>query len=104
MSVDRLSEIIQEKQDNQKQELSKTEAQLLKALRFCEQICEIDNKYGVLDFSIKAKSRTPHDIDIAYWQSRNELAVWSNIKIGNSLLLEYEIDEDARLCNVSLLR
>ena len=29
--------------------------------------------------------------------------MWTNVRIGNSLLLEYELDEDARLTSVVLL-
>ena len=66
-------------------------------MRSCEQVCEIDEKYGVLDYSIKSKSRKLPELDRAYWQACNDLTVWTNVRVGNALLLEYDLDEDARL-------
>ena len=76
----------------------------MKQMRVHERVCEINDQYAVLDFSIKAKSRHCRDIDQAYFQARHDLSVWTNVRDGNSLLLELSHDEDNRVRNVSFLR
>jgi len=57
-----------------------------------------------MDFSLKAKSRHSKDIDNAYFSARNDHSIWQNVRDGNTLLLEYNPDEDNRLANVTFLR
>lgn len=73
-------------------------------VRVHERVCEINDTYGVMDFSLKAKSRHSKDIDNAYYSARNDLSVWNNVRDGNTLLLEYNPEEDNRLQNVTFLR
>ena len=73
-------------------------------MRTHERVCEIDDRFSVVDFSIKAKSRHCNDMDQAYFQTRNDLSMWTNVRDGNSLLLEYNPEEDNRLQSVSYLR
>ena len=73
-------------------------------MRVHERVCEIDERYSIVDFSLKSKSRSSKDMDGAYFAARNDLTVWTNVREGNSLLLEYNPDEDNRLANVTNLR
>ena len=73
-------------------------------MRVHERVCEIDDRFGIMDFSLKAKSRHSKDIDSAYAQARADASVWTNVRDGNTLLLEYNQDEDNRLSGVSFLR
>mmetsp|Transcript_27683 Transcript_27683/g.36964 ORF Transcript_27683/g.36964 Transcript_27683/m.36964 type:complete len:105 (+) Transcript_27683:375-689(+) len=73
-------------------------------MRVHERVCEIDDRYSVVDYSLKAKSRHCKDIDRAYFSTRNDLSILSNVRDGNSLLLEYNAEEDNRLQRVSILR
>jgi len=75
-----------------------------KVTRQHERVCEIDPKFGILDFSLKANSRKSKDVDNSYFLARNNLEIWTNVKEGNTLLLEYNPDEDNRLKTVSFLR
>lgn len=43
-------------------------------------------------------------MDQAYFNSRNDLTIWTNVRDGNSLLLEYNPDEENRLHSVCNLR
>ena len=73
-------------------------------VRVHERVCELDERFGVLDFTIKARSRNSKDIEHAYFQAHNDLTVWTNVRDGNTLLLEYNPDEDNRLQGVTFLR
>ena len=84
--------------------MNQSDATLLKAVRSVEKTCEIDDKFGVLDFSIKSKNRKLNETDLNFFDYKDDLTVWANCRIGNSLLLEYDLDEDSRIVNVSLLR
>ena len=75
-----------------------------KQLRVHERVCELDDKYSVVDYSLRAKSRHCKDIDNAYFKSSGDLSTWMNVRDGNSLLLEYNADEDNRLSSVQFLR
>jgi hypothetical protein len=72
-------------------------SQFSKLVRVHERVCEINDRFGVMDFSLKAKSRHSKDIDNAYFSARNDLSIWNNVRDGNTLLLEYNPDEDNRL-------
>lgn len=73
-------------------------------MRSHERVCELEDKFSVVDFSLKAKSRQCKDLDSAYSQQRQDLSVWTNVREGNSLLLEHNQDEDNRVQKVSFLR
>lgn len=85
-------------------ELLQGRSNFAKLVRVHERVCEINDKYGVMDFSLKAKSRHSKDIDNAYFSARNDHSIWQNVRDGNTLLLEYNPDEDNRLANVTFLR
>ena len=70
-----------------------------------ERVCEIDDKYSIIDFSLKANSRSCRDVEKAYYQARNQTETWPNIKEGNSLILEHSGEgENKQVSQVSLLR
>ena len=75
-----------------------------KAMRTHERGCEIQDNFGIMDFSLKAKSRQCKDTDQAYFQQRQDSTVWTNVREGNSLLVEHNPDEDNRVSNVTFLR
>lgn len=100
MAADELAALL----GGEKQQPSKAESALLRSLRQVEQISELDEKFSILDFTLKAKSRSQRDVDHAFFQARHDLAVWANAKEGNALLLEYDLAAEARLERVSFLR
>ena len=79
------------------QETLQGRSNISKIVRVHERACEINDRFGVMDFSLKAKSRHAKDIDNAYYAARNDLTIWNNVRDGNTLLLEYNPDEDNRL-------
>ena len=86
------------------QEQLQGRSNISKIVRVHERVCEINDRFGVMDFSLKAKSRHSKDIENAYYAARNDLSIWNNVRDGNTLLLEYNPDEDNRLQNVTFLR
>ncbi len=73
-------------------------------MRSHERVCELDDKFSVVDFSLKAKSRQCRDADSAYFDQRQDLSIWTNVREGNSLLLEHNLDEGNRVQSVAFLR
>ena len=73
-------------------------------MRSIEEICKLDDLFSLLDFNIKSNSRQSIDQDRAYFEARQDTTVWANVREGNTLLLEYEPDEDGRLKKATTLR
>lgn len=86
-----------------KSQLKKNERSFLRHVRQCEEEVKIDSNFNLIDFSIKATSSLADDIERAYFESREDLTVWANIKEGNTILLENSEDE-SRFKNVHTLR
>ena len=82
-----------------KSQLKKNERSFLRHVRQCEEEVKIDSDFNLIDFSIKASSSLANDIERAYFESREDLTVWANIKEGNTILLENSEDE-SRFKNV----
>ena len=99
----RIVEILQMEEKKQNS-LKKNEKAFSRSVRQCEEMCKIDEAFSLIDYSIKAPSRLSEDLDRAYFDARQDLTVWSNVKEGNTLLLEHNMDEDGRLKRVSTLR
>ena len=57
----------------------------------------------MIDFSIRATSGLTEDVERAYFEARQDLTVWANIREGNTLLLEKSEDE-SKFKNVTTLR
>ena len=75
-----------------------------KLIRVHERQCEFNQSFGVIDYSLKANSRSCRDNDHAYFSARHDLTVWNNVHDGNSLLIEYSEAEENQVENVTFLR
>ena len=73
-------------------------------VRLHERSCELDARFGILDFSLKVKTRDCKDIDQAFFGARKSSQTWTNIKDGNTMLIELNQDEDNRIQEVTILR
>ena len=73
-------------------------------MRVHERVCETNDQFSIVDFSLKAKSRHCKHNDYAYFFARNDLSIWSNIRDGNSLLVKYAEDDGDQVESVTTLR
>ena len=75
---------------------------LTKHVRVHERACELDERYAILDFSLRSKTRHSKEIDNSYYLARNDPSIWNNVRDGNTLLIEYL--EENKVENVTFLR
>lgn len=100
MLPNKIAEIVQA----EKYPTEKNEKAFAQCVRAIEEDCKIDANFSLLDFNIKSQSRRTIDQDRAYFGARQDTTVWANIKEGNTLLLEYEPEEDGAMTDATTLR
>ena len=59
----------------------------MRQVRQCEEECKFNDDFSLIDFSIRATSSLTEDVERAYFEARQDLTVYANIREGNTLLI-----------------
>ena len=102
LGPERIAELLQMDQ-NEKSQLKRNERSFVRQVRQCEEECKFNDNFSLIDFSIRATSGLTDDVERAYFEARQDLTVWANIREGNTLLIEKSEDE-SKFKNVMTLR
>ena len=102
LGPERIADLLQMDQ-NEKSQLKRNERSFVRQVRQCEEECKFNDNFSLIDFSIRATSGLTDDVERAYFEARQDLTVWANIREGNTLLLEKSEDE-SKFKNVTTLR